>query len=34
MTILRNAGIVPDEAINDDMADAYCIMLYVESLGN
>lgn len=33
MAILRSAGIVPDEVINDDMADAYCIMLYVESLG-
>lgn len=32
MSILNSAGIVPEEVINDDMADAYCILLYVESM--
>lgn len=31
--ILSSTGIVPLDKVNDDMADAYCILLYVESLG-
>ena len=29
--ILKQANIVPEEVINDDMADAYCILMYMES---
>ena len=29
--ILKSYNIVPDDDINDDMADAFCILLYVES---
>ena len=29
--ILKSYNIVPDNDINDDMADAFCILLYVES---
>ena len=32
MAILKSADIVPEEVVNDDMADAYCILLYVESM--
>jgi Holliday junction resolvasome RuvABC endonuclease subunit len=31
--ILRSYKIVPDEVVNDDMADAFCILLYMESQG-
>ena len=31
MSILNSAGIVPKDDINDDMADAYCILMYMES---
>lgn len=33
MAILKSYSIVPDELINDDQADAFCIQMYVESLG-
>lgn len=33
MAILKSYNIVPDELINDDQADAFCIQMYVESLG-
>ena len=29
--ILKSYDIVPEDKINDDMADAFCILLYVES---
>ena len=32
--ILKSYNIVPDNDINDDMADAFCILLYVESQEN
>ena len=32
--ILKSYNIVPDDDINDDMADAFCILLYVESQEN
>lgn len=31
MNILAGTGLVPNEAINDDMADAYCILSYMET---
>lgn len=33
MAILKSYNIVPDEDVNDDKADAFCIQMYVESLG-
>lgn len=33
MAILKSYNIIPDEYINDDQADAFCIQMYVESLG-
>lgn len=33
MAILKSYNIVPDEDINDDKSDAFCIQMYVESLG-
>ena len=32
--ILKSYNIVPDNDINDDQADAFCILLYVESQEN
>ena len=32
--ILKSYNIVPDDDINDDQADAFCILLYVESQEN
>ncbi|WP_218061459.1 hypothetical protein, partial [Paenibacillus kribbensis] len=32
--ILESYNIVPKDKINDDMADAFCILLYVESQEN
>ena len=31
--VLRQSGLVPEEQLNDDMADAYCILLYVMNSG-
>lgn len=31
MAILEKSGIVPSEAIDDDKADAYCMLLYMDS---
>lgn len=30
MDILKHANIVPEDKVNDDMADAYCILLFCE----
>ena len=32
--ILNSYNIVPEDKVNDDMADAFCILLYVESQEN
>ena len=32
--ILKSYNIVPEDEINDDQADAFCILLYVESQEN
>ena len=32
MEILASSGIVPLEQVNDDMADAYCILLYSQTI--
>ena len=32
--ILKSYNIVPEDKVNDDMADAFCILLYVESQEN
>jgi len=29
--ILKSYNIVPEDKVNDDQADAFCILLYVES---
>lgn len=34
MEILKQSGLIPTDKVNDDMADAYCILLYVDSMEN